>query len=324
MRALTRPTHAPDGGSAPDSAWAVLLLSTLLVLALQIGQPFALTLRGLALPLTCVVGLGALAAFYRHLRPDVRLCAMLTALQQMVLFSMIGAFLSYMVAARGGPYWDADFAAWDGALGLDWMSWLRWLDMRPWLAMPLRLAYASLMPQMAALIVILGLTGAIADLRTTILAAMIAGLCAVIVSGFVPAQAAYSYLNLSPADYPNLRPAAAFAHVADLEALRAGTLRSLSVSELEGIITFPSYHGALAIVFGWGFWRVPLRAVRWAGVLLASMTLIATPVDGGHYFVDVLAGAVIALASLWLARRAVRWRAALPAPAAQRPAIAER
>lgn len=312
----------PAEGSAPDSAWAALLASALLLLALQTGLPFAFSLPGLAVPLASVAGCGALAAVYRHWRPNERICAMLTALQQMILFSMIGAVLSYMVAARGGAFWDADFAAWDAALGLDWLGWLHWLDARPALAAPLRIAYASLMPQMAVLIVILGLTGSIADLRTTVLAAMISGLCAVIISGLMPAQAVYSFLALSPADYPNLHPAAALAHVADLDALRNGTLRTLVVSDLQGIITFPSYHAALAAVFGWGFLRVPVRAVRWAGVLLAAMTLISTPVDGGHYFVDVLAGTALAAASLWAARHAVRWRAPAPQSSTRRSATA--
>ncbi len=314
----------PADGSAPDSAWAALLLGALLAFALQISLPFAFSPAGLAIPLAGTVGCGVLAAVYRRWRPDERICAMLTALQQMILFSMVGAVLSYMVAAHGGAFWDADFAAWDKALGLDWMSWLHWLDARPVLATPLRLAYASLMPQMAALIVILGLTGSIADLRTTVLAAMISGLCAIVISGLMPAQAVYSFLGLSPADYPNLRPAAALAHVADLEALRNGTLRTLVVSDLQGIITFPSYHAALATVFGWGFLRVPVRAIGWAGALLAAMTLISTPVDGGHYFVDVLAGTALAAASLWIARHAVRWRAPRARTSVQRSLITER
>jgi membrane-associated phospholipid phosphatase len=31
--------------------------------------------------------------------------------------------------------------------------------------------------------------------------------------------------------------------------------------------------------------------------------LAATPIDGGHYFIDLIAGIAVALASVWVARR---------------------
>ena len=46
---------------------------------------------------------------------------------------------------------------------------------------------------------------------------------------------------------------------------------------------------------------------------VALTTLAATPVDGGHYFVDVLAGIAIAAASLAAASRLVFVRLPLPA-----------
>jgi hypothetical protein len=286
----------------------MVLLTALITLGFEIAMPFQLTLRGMVQPLAFVLLLGGLSAFYRRCRPNERISAMLTAMQQVALFSAVGVVLSYMVAARAGPFWDASFAAWDRALGLDWLGWLGWLDAHPLVALSLKLAYISLIPQMVAIIVLLGLTGSFAALRITVLAAMIAGLTTILLSGLAPGLTTYAHFGLSPGDYPHLTPAAPFSHVADLTALRAGTLRILVVDQLQGIITFPSYHGALAVVFGWGFSRAPFAWLRWPGMLLAGMTLAATPVDGGHYFVDVMAGALIAAASLWIASRSVHLR----------------
>ena len=59
-------------------------------------------------------------------------------------------------------------------------------------------------------------------------------------------------------------------------------------------------------------WRIV--APVWAGV-----TIVATPVFGGHYGVDVLAGLVMAVLSLsaapWMARRRIGWRGNLPTTA---------
>jgi membrane-associated phospholipid phosphatase len=49
------------------------------------------------------------------------------------------------------------------------------------------------------------------------------------------------------------------------------------------------------------------------------VTILATPVFGGHYGVDVLAGLVMAVLSLsaapWMARRRIGWRGNLPTTA---------
>ena len=100
--------------------------------------------------------------------------------------------------------------------------------------------------------------------------------------------------------------------MADLKALRDGTFAELRLSSMQGIITFPSYHAGLSLVSLWGFWASRMAWLRWPGMTLAALTIAATPVDGGHYLVDVLAGVAIAAVSVAAAVRAVRWTPALP------------
>ena len=52
--------------------------------------------------------------------------------------------------------------------------------------------------------------------------------------------------------------------------------------------------------------------LRWSGMTLAALTIAATPVDGGHYLVDVIAGLAIALVGITIAVRAVRWTPTWP------------
>jgi membrane-associated phospholipid phosphatase len=50
------------------------------------------------------------------------------------------------------------------------------------------------------------------------------------------------------------------------------------------------------------------------------LMLAATPIDGAHYFIDVIAGVAIALLCLWLARAIVmRAPRTAPLPAAPEP-----
>ncbi len=89
-------------------------------------------------------------------------------------------------------------------------------------------------------------------------------------------------------------------------------MSQLDLSLMQGIITFPSYHAGLSAVTLWGFWTSGVRWLKWTGPVVALATIVATPVDGGHYFVDVLAGVVIAAVSILVAAKAVRWTPAWP------------
>ena len=83
--------------------------------------------------------------------------------------------------------------------------------------------------------------------------------------------------------------------------LRDGTWRTLIAGRSSrGIITFPSLHAALAVIVAAALW--PLARLRWVFVVLNTAMLIATPIDGSHYFVDVLAGVALAALCLVAAR----------------------
>jgi membrane-associated phospholipid phosphatase len=69
----------------------------------------------------------------------------------------------------------------------------------------------------------------------------------------------------------------------------------------QGIITFPSLHAALALIITVALWPIPI--LRWVTIAINTLMLVSIPVDGGHYFIDVLAGLAIASASIVAAKR---------------------
>ena len=118
----------------------------------------------------------------------------------------------------------------------------------------------------------------------------------------------FVHLGLTPADYPNLAPQASFVHLADMLALRAGGTFTLDIEKAQGIITFPSYHAALGLLLLIGAFAN--RGLRWPFVAMNITMIAASPIDGGHYFVDVAAGLAIAAASYATAGRLVLGRVA--------------
>ena len=87
--------------------------------------------------------------------------------------------------------------------------------------------------------------------------------------------------------------------------MRAGTLSRIGIGSLAGLITFPSFHSVSALLFVWASW--PARRLRAPMVAINLTMLAATPIEGSHYLVDVIGGAMVALLSvlslrLWLRR----------------------
>lgn len=269
------------------------------VLALQGSDPLRIAPGTAILPgIGLAILLAGAVAGRRTGRPQV--AAVASGFLQMTLFTLLGVILSYVIAARAGALWDAELAAWDGALGFDWPALRAVVDRQPALVWLLGIAYHSLIPQMIVVIVALGKLTRYDVLRVTLRAAILSGFVTILLSGLLPARG-----NLFDADaYRHLWAPIAWHHADVIAGLRDGTLRVLDLRDMMGIVTFPSYHATLAVIFIWAFQHI-LR-LRWAGTLWASLTILATPLAGGHYAVDVIAGILLAVAGIAAVRLAAR------------------
>ncbi len=112
----------------------------------------------------------------------------------------------------------------------------------------------------------------------------------------MPAQGVWGHMGLSAGHY-TISPVTRELHLAIFHGLRDGTFRNLVAQGAEGIITFPSLHTAVAVLFIIAMW--PVKYLRWVALLVNVAMIAATPIDGGHYFTDVIAGAAVA-ALCWI------------------------
>lgn len=239
-----------------------------------------------------------------------------TAFGQMTLFTILGVVLAYVIAAHPAPLWDERLAAADRALGLRWPAILAALDERPAVLPVLGFAYHGLSVQMVVTILLLARARRFATLRVTIAAAVMSGFVTILVSAVMPAAG-----NLfDPDQYRHLWPSIAWAERALIAGLRDGSDRVLDLSALMGIVSFPSYHATLAAIFVWSARAVPRW--RWPLTLWAVLTIVATPVFGGHYAVEVIAGLLLAPPAIAAAiAAAARLRAPRPGRYVRAPAV---
>lgn len=278
--------------------WALIAAVAAIVLASPWVSRFSLRWTTFAVPAFAVLSLAGAAWFYRRCRPDPRLASGLEATAQVVAFAAVGAPLSYLAAAANLPLQDHVFAAADRALDLDWRALLAWMNASPSLYAVLRLIYFSLTVQMTTAVLCLAFTGKLLQLRIYTLSFVLAALITIAISALLPAVGAWPYYGLTAADSPHLTPAVSMSWPV-FYGLRDGSFRAMVAVGAEGIISFPSLHAALAVILMIALWPVP--NLRWLILCLNLAVLLATPIDGSHYFIDVFAGIGVAVLCFLLA-----------------------
>ena len=81
-----------------------------------------------------------------------------------------------------------------------------------------------------------------------------------IVSALVPAIGVYQQIGLDPASVKNVNVGAYLDQLRDLPPTREGVLRHLELLGLGGIVTFPSFHAASAVLYSWALWPMQMDA----------------------------------------------------------------
>jgi membrane-associated phospholipid phosphatase len=219
----------------------------------------------------------------------------------MALLTSSVALLSYLSATTAWPLQDARFAAWDRALGFDWLAWFAWLNANPLVAKALSAAYHTSFAQVIGLLVLLTVLGRDRDLWDFVALFALTSVAVILVSIAVPAVGAAAYHAPDPALRSSFHPLSGIWHLDEFLGVRDGRIRAISLDRLEGIVQFPSFHTVLAIVTPYALRHV--RLVFWPVALLNAVIIVSTLSEGGHYLVDVLAGAVLAVAAIAAVRR---------------------
>lgn len=224
----------------------------------------------------------------------------LELLASFALFASLFVILSYIAASSTRPFFDAELMTIDKSLGFDWLAYIAWVNQNPLANEVLKFAYHSSF-QIPCLFLFAAFAQQSLRLYSIMLCLIFSVVIVIAISAIFPATSAFTYLHLQQDHYPNLYTLPSYAHVTDLYKMRGDGEKIIDLSNIKGIITFPSFHTSLAIILSWGFWAVSWLQVPF--LLLNSVMLAAIPVTGGHYLTDMIAGAVIAFSMILLVKR---------------------
>ncbi|MGN6572325.1 MAG: phosphatase PAP2 family protein [Pseudolabrys sp.] len=284
--------------------WGLIAAVGVIVAIAALTTPFRVVWRSMEAPGAATLAFLAAQYVYETQLAEFRLAAGLGATAQLVAFAAVAAPLSYIAASLDLPLHDRWLNAVDTAAALDWPAWLNWMDAHAAIHPLFQVAYDSLLPQTALVVLVLAFTGRLMWLRTYMLAFVLTTIATIVVSAIVPAEGVWGFLNLGDASGLDIVPVVHGTYLPVFHGLRDGTFRLLMASGADGIITFPSLHAALGLLFIAALWPVPV--LRWIALAFNIVMILSVPVDGGHYFVDIFAGLCIAGASLPVARAIIR------------------
>jgi PAP2 superfamily len=294
-------------------AWELFELNWIPLAAMGVALLLIVATTGFSLepigPASCfaVISVYVVLTYYNAKAPhrrDPQVVFVLGSTAQLAFVIVIMGPLTYLAAAADFPMQDANLHAIDLALGLDWRAYMTYVDDHPLLAAWLSAGYSMIKWPILAIPVVLAMTGRYRRLQEFTLAFSLALILTTVISAMVPAIGVFQQLGLTAADYPNLHPRAYLDQVRDLPLVRDGSLRHLNLFELTGIVTFPSFHAASAALYAWAFW--PVWWARPIGILANALMLAGTPIDGGHYFIDLIGGIAVTVLAILAARAASR------------------
>jgi membrane-associated phospholipid phosphatase len=191
--------------------------------------------------------------------------------------------LTYLAAASGYPLMDNVLTRLDAMLfGFEWYVEANWVANQPALDWFLQRAYFSL-PYQAALVFLVGSVSCPGNRNGEIIwqfCISLALTCAIFV--FTPALGHVAHIGTR--------------WMKTLMIIRNGEWATFDFSHVEGIISFPSFHTTLAILLVYA-----VRDHRWLLAVLVPLNMlliVATLSVGGHYLVDLPAGAAVAFISI--------------------------
>jgi len=218
------------------------------------------------------------------------------------------AVLSYLSWTLRLPLTDAVLLRFDRALGFDWPHWFHIVKQHRLLLFAFRLSYNMLIYQGIYFATLFAVLRDRERLREVFWIVFVACATTTLLSAIFPAYGTFDTFGLGDVA----------GYLGDMKRLRDGANLHFQLSQLTGVISFPSFHTVMALVYIYAF-----RGTKLIGLLIAALNLLmlpSIPFLGGHYLADVIGGGGVALFSILLVRAALA-RVELPPPRVAQAAL---
>ncbi|MGD0188303.1 MAG: phosphatase PAP2 family protein [Roseiarcus sp.] len=315
----TEVSRTPAGYSS-SPVWIACLVSTLFAILVVLSTGMQIAWSGFVLPIEIVA---ALAAVHFAVRLGGRTPELETAPGVIAAISWSG--LMALIATHAGlradnPLIDDALARADSLLGFDAPWLIGAVSGRPFVTATLSFVYHSALLALFATAVALSF-GKLRQRSWDIAFSFAFGsiVCGA-VSVAYPAVGTFAHYRIGADVVAGLPKGAGTFYMPVFEAFRSGAVTTIDFDQLTGVVTFPSFHGAIALMTAFA-----LRDVRWVAPvawLWCVLVHVSTIPMGGHYGTDLVVGGLLWCVSVWLnalvtKRTRAAYATARPLPAFQ-------
>jgi len=239
------------------------------------------------------------SVLYEQIRKNPSIGSMLFGFGFLLIFAASANVMSYFGLTITGPRIDEPLAAIDRAMGVDWPGLMLFATSHPTFNSVLRFAYNISIYEALLLMLLWGWNDHRRSTEQICLTLVVGGLTTTIIWILAPSFGAFTIYTLpsSPAMKQALALNADYAHLLlNLWSHGPGHISPLTV---KGLVGFPSFHAAQAIIATWYARRT--KFLFYPFVIFNILTIISTPIQGGHHVVDVIGGFAVATFAIWLA-----------------------
>jgi membrane-associated phospholipid phosphatase len=219
---------------------------------------------------------------------DRRLGTALGSLLAISAAGSAGGVISQIGQTFAFPTVDSWLLAADQTLGLSSQNLIAGTVAVPGLTSLLAIVYALSIPLILLSVIALSLLGRSERAWELCAAFAFCMVVATVISSLLPAAGPFEFLPIPPDLRSQLPGNAGDYHLVMFHQLRGATIFELDPFRLQGLVTFPSFHTAMALMTI-AAWRDDPRLYR--PMLLWNLAVICSTVPiGGHYLVDLIGG----------------------------------
>lgn len=224
---------------------------------------------------------------------------LLSAALFFLLATNILSISSYLMTTIPLPLRDEWLNNFDLLMGFDFANSVSLTNSNEWAAKILPYFYHSSLIQMILVILLLS---AIKPERVVEFCRLYLIIICItfIIALLFPAIGPYDFLDIPKQLVSNLNQATGRLHISTVNALRANEEITITFTTITGLVTFPSFHTALALLIPYS-----LRDYMWLYLMAIAVNiivLIATVPIGGHYLSDIFGGVILTILAILFTR----------------------
>ena len=227
--------------------------------------------------------------FYKQFRPDPRIVSLLESLVFIILFTQLMVVASFLFASLNFSLIDNALVFIDSLFIYPFPSIVMWFRAHPEWDIFFAFIYNSFLYQFPLVIFYFSARGKVLLLQRFVMQFMIASCLTALLSGIFPALGPYVFYGYTPS--PALGEA-----LNKLLEIRQGIV---NISVQAGIVTFPSFHVIMALIYIYTF-RGERTFVFIPIVLLNLLLIFSCLPIGQHYFADLLGAIPVFVLTIWL------------------------